>query len=103
MPALEKQMDETEASLCAVGDVDDAIRLMIQIESSAINEAFSGVVMAADSSFVRKLGAFQEPSRSTSGTSARKLPTWSLTGCRCAENCVPRCFGCHRNGSCRRT
>jgi rubrerythrin len=74
LPALERQMDETEARLCAVGDLDDALRTTLEIESSALNEAFAGIVMAADSSFVRTLGAFQEAVETHIGYICQEVP-----------------------------
>jgi hypothetical protein len=38
----------------------DALRLVIEIESSELDDVFDGVVAASDSEFVRKIQAFQK-------------------------------------------
>lgn len=60
VPRLERQMEDAESSLASLDSVIDALRLVIQIESSEINQVFLGIVAAADSDFVRKLGVFHE-------------------------------------------
>jgi hypothetical protein len=52
-------MDDVEASLKDLGCVADALRLVIEIERSEINQVFGGAVAATDSAFVRNLRAFQ--------------------------------------------
>ena len=59
VPRLGRQMDEIEASLEDLDCVADALRLVIQLESSEINHVFRGAVAATDSGFVRTLRAFQ--------------------------------------------
>jgi hypothetical protein len=59
VPRLEKQMDDIESSLESVGEVADALRLVLWIERSEINKVFGGVVAATDSGFVRKVHTFQ--------------------------------------------
>jgi hypothetical protein len=59
VPRLERQMDDAEASLEGLDEVTDALRLVIRVESSEINDVFGGVVAATDSDFVRNLRAFQ--------------------------------------------
>ena len=58
VPQLEQQMREAEAALNKIDSVADALRLVIDIESSEVNRVFMGVVMAADSTFVTKMNAF---------------------------------------------
>jgi len=58
VPQIKQQMEEAEASLDATHSVADALRLVIDLESSDINRVFMGVVLAADSIFVTKLNAF---------------------------------------------
>ncbi len=60
LPRLERQMWEAESSIESVDDLSVALRLVIQIESSEVNEVFLGIVAAADSAFVRKLRVFNE-------------------------------------------
>ena len=60
LPRLEQRMQTMESSLSRVGSLDDALRLVIQIESSEINEVFHGVVAATNSTFVQKLKPFRD-------------------------------------------
>lgn len=57
---LERQMDEAQAAADSVEGVEEALRLVLAIESSEINRVFRGIVTASDSDFVRKLAAFQQ-------------------------------------------
>jgi hypothetical protein len=59
IPPLERQMRNIESSLESIEDVADALRLVIEIESSEVNQVFGSVVAASGSNFVRKLLAFQ--------------------------------------------
>jgi len=58
VPRLERQMDDAEASVEGLERFTDALRLVIRIEGSEINQVFGGVVAATDSIFVRNLQAF---------------------------------------------
>jgi rubrerythrin len=58
VPRLEQQMDTVEASLGDLESVRDALRLVIQVEGSEINQVFDGVVAATDSGFVQHLRPF---------------------------------------------
>lgn len=60
VPGLERQMKNAEASSTTVQGVHDALRLVIQIESSELDSVFDGVMAASDSEFVRRLRAFQK-------------------------------------------
>ena len=51
IPAFERRLDQ-------VGGLEDILRLVIDIESSEINDAFRGLVDASQSSFVRAVKAF---------------------------------------------
>jgi len=59
IPRLERQMQTIESSLDSIGSVADALRLVIQIEGSEVNQVFESVVAASGSDFVRKLLVFQ--------------------------------------------
>ena len=59
IPHLERQMENIESSLESIDGVTDALRLVIQIEGSEVNQTFESVVAASASVFVRKLLAFQ--------------------------------------------
>lgn len=58
VPRLEEKMDRIQASLAELDGVGDALRVVIEIESSEINHIFQGVVDAAASDFVKRLRAF---------------------------------------------
>lgn len=58
VPRLEGQMGDAEASLEGLDELAEALRLVIRIEGSEINDVFGGVVAATDSDFVRTLRAF---------------------------------------------
>jgi hypothetical protein len=58
VPRLEHQMRALEVCLEAIECVSEALRLVIEVESSEINDVFGGVVSATDSEFVREMGAF---------------------------------------------
>lgn len=51
-------MDDLEESLDDLDQLVDALRLVIRVEGSEINQVFRGVVSATDSQFVRTLQAF---------------------------------------------
>jgi rubrerythrin len=59
LPRLEKQMEETEASVSKIESVDAALQLVFQIESSEVNYVFHAAVAATDSKFVKRLKPFQ--------------------------------------------
>ena len=59
LPRLEKQMEEAESFLDEHDSLDAALRLVIRVEGSEINDVFESVVAATDSDFVRQLEAFQ--------------------------------------------
>jgi hypothetical protein len=58
VPRLEKEMESARVSLQSVGELVDALRLVIEIESSEINSVFKRVVAATESDFVKKMRAF---------------------------------------------
>lgn len=60
MPGLERRMEEAERSLDTQCTLADALRFVIAVESSEINQAYQGVVSATRAEFVMKLRAFQE-------------------------------------------
>lgn len=58
VPRLGRQMGDAEAAAEGLDVLPDALRLVIEIEGSEINQVFDSVVAATDSAFVRKLRAF---------------------------------------------
>lgn len=60
IPRLKRQMESAAAGIELQGSLDEALGLVLRIESSEINDVFDGVVAATDSEFVRRLEAFQD-------------------------------------------
>ena len=60
VPHLERQMEEAESRLESLDSLCEALRLVIQIESSEVNHVYLGIVAATDSNFVRRLNVFRE-------------------------------------------
>ena len=59
LPLLEQQMDAAEAAVRQVDSIDAALQLVIQVESSEINQVFYAALAATDAAFVKKLRPFQ--------------------------------------------
>jgi len=60
LPSLERQMEAAEAAVSDVDSVDAALRLVVQIESSEINEVFDAALVSTDAAFVKKIKPFRE-------------------------------------------
>jgi hypothetical protein len=60
VPRLERQLRAVQASLDECGDLSAALQLVIQVESSELDNVFDGIVAASDSEFVRKIQIFQK-------------------------------------------
>ena len=67
-------MDAAEAAVYHIGSVEDALRLVIQIESSEINEVFHAALAATDSAFVKKLRPFHEAMEAHMTYIAERIP-----------------------------
>jgi hypothetical protein len=63
VPLLESRMDEIIESLDTVVCLDDVMRLVLEIESSEINDVFTNIMRESESHFVRKLRAFRQAVR----------------------------------------
>ena len=59
LPRLEQRIDAMESSLSVVGSLVDAFQLVIEIESSEINDVFLGLVKATNCAFVEELNAYR--------------------------------------------
>lgn len=55
---LDQEMREAEVTASSVSDVNDAMRLVVKLESSEINGVFQGVIGASNSAFVKSLQPF---------------------------------------------
>jgi rubrerythrin len=60
LPRLEKQMDAAEAAIYEIDSVDAALQLVLQIESSEVNEVFHAALAATDTAFVKRLKPFRK-------------------------------------------
>jgi hypothetical protein len=67
-------MDDVEASVEGLERFTDALRLVIRIEGSEINQVFGSVVAATDSIFVRSLQAFHTAEAKHIEYIARQIP-----------------------------
>ncbi len=77
LPRLEQQMDAAEASVYQIGSVEDALRLVIQIESSEVNKVFRAALAATDAAFVKRLKPFQEAMEAHMSYIVERLPQLS--------------------------
>ena len=59
LPRLEQQMRDAEISASAIDTLDEALRLVVRIESSEINMVFHGALAASNSAFTRRLAPFK--------------------------------------------
>jgi rubrerythrin len=59
-PRLEEKMDEAETIARGTSDLTDALRLVLEIESSEVNRLFRGIVEASRCAFVKHLRPFNE-------------------------------------------
>jgi hypothetical protein len=60
LPRLEQQMEAAEAAVASLDSVEAALQLVIQIESSEINQVFYAALAATDAAFIKKLKPFRE-------------------------------------------
>ncbi len=93
LPRLEQQMDAAEASVLGVDSVEEALRLVIQIESSEVNEVFYAALAATDAAFVKRLKPFREAIEAHMAHIAERLPELSpelFTACRELRARFPR-------------
>jgi hypothetical protein len=77
LPRLEQQMDAAEAALSGIDSVDAALRLVIEIESSEVNQVFDAALAATDAAFVKKLKPFREAMEAHMAYIVERLPELS--------------------------
>jgi hypothetical protein len=77
LPRLERQMEAVEAAVYAIDSVDAALQLVIQIESSEINQVFHAALAATDASFVKKLKPFRKTMEAHMSYIVERLPQLS--------------------------
>ena len=77
LPRLEHQMDAAEAAVREIDSVDAALQLVIQIESSEINQVFHAALAATDAAFVKKLKPFRKTMEAHMSYIVERLPQLS--------------------------
>ncbi len=77
LPRLEQQMDATEAAIYQVDSVEAALQLVVQLESSEINQVFGAALAATDSAFVKRLKPFQRAMRAHMTYLVERIPELS--------------------------
>jgi hypothetical protein len=77
LPRLEQQMEATEAAVYEVNSVDAALRLVIQIESSEVNQVFDAALAATDAAFVKRLKPFREAMEAHMAYIGERIPELS--------------------------
>lgn len=93
VPRLERRMDEVEASAYPVGCLDDALRMVIQIEASEVNQVFQAVLAASDSAFVKRLKPFRDATQTHMAYICQRIPEFAphlLPACRELSAKYPR-------------
>lgn len=63
LPDLETGMRRAESCLEQIDSLNEALQLVVEVETSEINHLFQGVVAATDSRFVREIDAFHHATR----------------------------------------
>jgi hypothetical protein len=79
LPSLEQQMEAAETAVYEITSVNAALRLVVQIESSEINQVFDAALAATDAAFVNKLRPFREAMESHMSYIVERLPQLSPT------------------------
>jgi hypothetical protein len=77
LPRLEQQMADTEAAVSTIDSVDAALRLVVQIEFSEINQVFDAALAATDAAFVKRLRPFQQAMEAHMSYLVERLPELS--------------------------
>jgi rubrerythrin len=77
LPQLEETMNDLERRESEVVSVSDAMRLLIAIESSEINEVFMAIVEASESRFVRAVSAFRTAEDEHTALITRTIPVFT--------------------------
>jgi hypothetical protein len=77
LPRLERQMDAAEAAVCDIDSIDAALSMVIDLESSEINQVFNAAIAATDAAFVKKLKPFQKAMEAHMSYIAERLPQLS--------------------------
>jgi hypothetical protein len=60
LPRLEQKMQEAEAEAHYVATLEDALRMVVRIESTEINQIFHSILSSSDSAFIKKMAKFRQ-------------------------------------------
>jgi rubrerythrin len=60
IPRLEEKLQGAEEVVRSITSLDDALRLVVQLESSEVNQVFQAILSASDSVFVKKMSQFKK-------------------------------------------
>jgi hypothetical protein len=93
LPRLEQQMDAAEGSVRDIDSLDAALRMVVRIESSEINEVFTVALAATNAAFVKRLRPFREAMRAHMSYILDRLPELSpglILDCRELRARFPR-------------
>ena len=77
LPRLERQMDLAEAAVSEIDSIDAALQLVVQIESSKINQVFNIAFAATDADFVKRLRPFRRATEAHISYIVERLPELS--------------------------
>ena len=77
LPHLEQMMQEIENSMYSIQSVNDALSLVIHVESSELNPVFEAVVASSDSVFIQKMIKFRTVMKNHISYIAETLPQLS--------------------------
>jgi hypothetical protein len=77
LPRLEREMEAAEWAVREIDSIDAAFRLVIQIESSEINQVFNTALAATDTAFVKRLRPFKEAMESHISYIVKRIPPLS--------------------------
>ena len=86
-------MDDAEAAVYQIDTLEAALQLVIQIESSEINDVFYAALAATDAAFVKRLKPFREAMEAHMAYIADRIPELSpqlMFACRELRAKFPR-------------
>ena len=77
LPRLEQQVDAAETAVREIDSIDAALQMVIQIESSEINQVFNAALAATDAAFVKRLKPFRKAMEAHMSYLVERLPQLS--------------------------
>jgi len=77
LPLVEQQMLNVEISHRNINSLEEALRLVIRIESSEVNHLFLSLITATEVEFIDKISAFRDAMSSHLSYICRRIPEFS--------------------------